>query len=199
MTEFPNMPDFTRPACGSCSSRATTSPSNTSPSPTVSSSATSTSLDGMTYDPAVVLAVFVPGIPRPQGSKRPFRNQHSGRIAMVESSKHVKTWRDDIRAALINPHRPPFDGPVLAELEFRMPRPKGHYRTGRNAHLLRDTAPTYPTGKPDIDKLERAVLDAITSAGVWLDDAQAVEVHHRKVYAGQHDGLPGVHIGIRAL
>jgi Holliday junction resolvase RusA-like endonuclease len=128
--------------------------------------------------------LFVPGVPRPQGSKQAFRNQHSGRIAVVESSKHVKTWRDDIRGALLDrlPSAAPFTYPVTVCLGFVMPRPKFHYRTGRNAHLLRDTAPPHPIGKPDVDKLARAVLDAIGSAGVWVDDSQVVELHAAKGY-----------------
>lgn len=142
-----------------------------------------------------LIAAFVPGVPRPQGSKRPFRNQHSGKIAMVESSKHVKTWRDDIRGALLDrlPAAAPFTCPVSVRLVFTMPRPKGHYRTGRNAHLLRDTAPPLPIGKPDVDKLIRAVLDAVGSAGVYVDDSQVTQVLGIKRYGR----TPGVLIEIR--
>lgn len=151
--------------------------------------------------PPVKLDVFVPGTPAPQGSKRPFRNQHSGKIQMVESSKHVKSWRGDIRDKLLDPagERARIDGPVRVHLVFVMARPKGHFRTGRNAHLLRDSAPEHPTGKPDADKLARAVLDAIGSAGVWKDDAQVIDLHATKRYAGGAGAqaeLSGVHIVI---
>lgn len=148
--------------------------------------------------PVLLLHLFVPGVPRPQGSKRPFRNQHSGKIAMVESSQHVKTWRDDIRGAIIYrlPAAAPFTCPVDVTLLFVMPRPKGHHRTGRNAHILRDTAPTHPIGKPDIDKLARAVLDAIGSAGLWVDDSQVVDLNAIKRYEGAQLGRPGVVISV---
>lgn len=141
------------------------------------------------------LAVFVPGDPKPQGSKRAFRNPHSGKIQLVESSAKVKTWRGDIRDALLNPDRPPIDGPVAVLLEFVMARPKSHYRTGRNAHLLRDSAPVLPAGKPDVDKLARAVLDAISSAGVWNDDCQVTSLHATKTYAWPGNGP--VRTGVR--
>lgn len=84
---------------------------------------------------------------------------------------------------------------------FAMARPKGHYRTGRNAHLLRDGAPPYPAGTPDLSKLCRATEDALTDAGVvWADDAQVVEYTRlAKVYAGQPGELavPGAVIMIR--
>ncbi|HKS46334.1 MAG TPA: RusA family crossover junction endodeoxyribonuclease [Amycolatopsis sp.] len=146
-----------------------------------------------------VLTVFVAGDPKPQGSKRALRNPHSGKIQMIESSKHVKTWRGDIRDALLDPtgERPRIDGAVRVHLVFVMPRPKNHFRTGRNAHLLRDSAPEYPTGTPDADKLARAVLDAIGSAGVWRDDAQVIDLHATKRYAGGGGSTAecaGVHI-----
>lgn len=151
----------------------------------------------MTALPATTwLVAFVPGVPRPQGSKRPFRNQHSGKIAMVESSKHVKTWRDDIRGTLIDrlPAAAPLTCAVSVRLVFTMPRPKGHYRTGRNAHVLRPTAPMRPIGKPDLDKLIRAVLDAIGSAGVWVDDSQVTRLIDPEKRYGP---TPGVLIEIR--
>lgn len=54
---------------------------------------------------------------------------------------------------------------------FHLPRPKGHYRTGANAHLLRDSAPEQPSVKPDLDKLVRSTMDGLSEAGVWHDDA----------------------------
>ena len=54
----------------------------------------------------------------------------------------------------------------------------------------------YPTVTPDIDKLERAVLDAMTIAGVWGDDSQVVSGTRGKRYADEC--APGVRITIRS-
>jgi crossover junction endodeoxyribonuclease RusA len=108
------------------------------------------------------LSVFVPGHPAPQGSKR-----HVGGGVMAESSKKVKPWRSDIRSALLDPAGMPlrfFDGAVNVQLVFIMPRPLSAPK--------RTTPPA--TKKPDLDKLTRAVFDAIGSAGVWRDDSQVV-------------------------
>ena len=43
--------------------------------------------------------------------------------------------------------------------------------------------------RPDIDKLARAILDALTDARVWPDDGQVVTMHVEKRY-----GEPGVEI-----
>jgi crossover junction endodeoxyribonuclease RusA len=115
------------------------------------------------------LAVFVPGKPAPQGSKR-----HVGRGVMVESSKDVKPWRNDIRAACIDRDGKPlayFDGPVAVRLEFIC------YRPGSIPKRKKTPA---ATKKPDIDKLSRAVLDAIGSAGCWRDDSQVVRLSATK-------------------
>ncbi|MGH9251885.1 MAG: RusA family crossover junction endodeoxyribonuclease [Acidimicrobiales bacterium] len=136
------------------------------------------------------LVFTVYGLPAPQGSKR-----HVGNGIMVESSKRVKPWREDVRQAALDALREPFTGPVEMHVTFTLPRPKGHYRTGRNADLLRDAAPKFPAGKPDLDKLLRAVMDALTSAGVWKDDAQVVHALVTKCYDG--DGFrPGADVSI---
>jgi len=65
---------------------------------------------------------------------------------------------------------------------FRLPRPKGHYGTGRNVAMLKPSAPLFPAGRPDLDKLLRSTFDALGEAGVWGDDAQVVAARGRKVY-----------------
>jgi crossover junction endodeoxyribonuclease RusA len=115
----------------------------------------------------VSLSFFVAGRPAPQGSKR-----HVGKGVMVESSKQVKPWRESIRwAALDQAHGPlNTEGPVSVRLLFVMPRPASAPK--------RSTPPAVK--RPDIDKLVRAVLDALSSAGVWRDDSQVVELFATK-------------------
>lgn len=131
---------------------------------------------------------FVPGIPAPQGSKR-YLGVKGGKGITVESSKRVAPWRADVRAEAQKACTEPLAGPVAVVLAFAMPRPKSHYRTGRNAHLLRDTAPAYPAGRPDLDKLERAILDALSGIA-WLDDSQVVTISAGKRYACDVIGRP---------
>lgn len=107
------------------------------------------------------LEVFVPGRPAPQGSKR-----HVGGGRMIEQSKYVGTWRDDVRAACLAVWvgRPPMDGPLTLEVEFIRKRP---------ASAPKSRTPAATTA-PDLSKLVRSTEDAITSAGVWADDARVV-------------------------
>jgi Holliday junction resolvase RusA-like endonuclease len=136
----------------------------------------------------------VNGRPAPQGSKR-----HVGNGRMVESSKAVGPWREAVRAETQRqdwqPGRWLPDGAVALRLAFSLPRPKGHYRTGRNAHLLRGSAPARPAGRPDVDKLARAVLDGLTEGGAFADDAQVVDLDVSKHWCEPGE-TPGVVIEI---
>lgn len=127
-----------------------------------------------------MIRLRVNGLPAPQGSKR-----HVGDGIMIEASKAVGPWREAVRAEAQRLAAAPFGAhePVAVTLVFYLPRPKGHYGTGRNAGQLRPGAPPRPAGKPDIDKLERAVLDGLTQGGVLADDAQVVDVIKSKLYA----------------
>ena len=151
----------------------------------------------------------VHGLPAPQGSKR-----HVGRGVMVESSKRVKPWRGAVKAAAESAmwawekRRPleagvsrawePLTGPVSVTVTFRFPRAASHYGTGRNAASLRADAPTRPADKQrgDLEKLIRSTHDALTAAGVWVDDAQVVHVDATKCWcvAGEK---PGATITVR--
>lgn len=178
-------------------------------------------------EPAPFAQFVVHGTPAPQGSKTPHpifagsgSNRHfTGRVAMVESADWgrkdgVKDWRGDVvRAALAlvrcncsDPGcvalRPgfPVDGPILARMFFTFERPRSHYRTGRNAGLLRDAAPIAPDVKPDVSKLARSTEDALKDAGIYKDDARIVRYSGLgKVYAGEDPealGIPGARIGL---
>ena len=76
----------------------------------------------------------------------------------------------------------PADVPLRCDLTFYLPRPKSHFGSGKNAQQLKKSAPTRPTGKPDRDNLDKAVCDAITAAGVWVDDSQVTSGTIRKRY-----------------
>ncbi len=130
-----------------------------------------------------MISVFIPGLAAAQGSKR-----HLGNGILVEQSKKVKPWRSDVRSALIGNDGKPmarFEGPVRLAIEFVMKRPAGTPK--------RSTPPAVK--RPDLDKLQRAIFDAVSSAGVWRDDSQVIDVHARKRLAGI-DETPGCHLQI---
>lgn len=134
------------------------------------------------------LVIVVFGQPAPQGSKRAFRNPHTGRIQQVESSKAVAPWRTDVRdatqRALLDSRgddTPPLDGPLGARIVFTLAKPASAPRRRR----------TYPDRRPDLDKLLRSTLDALQTAGAIADDARIVEATLAKCYPGEHpEALP---------
>lgn len=131
------------------------------------------------YAPGVWLSAVIDGTPAPQGSKKAVISRSTGRAMMKEQSgPRLATYRANLRAAFEHATTEPFTGPAAVHIVWALPRPKHHYGTGRNAERLRATAPTrpYPCQRGDIDKLTRAVLDSMTHAGVWKDDAQCVDL-----------------------
>ena len=132
---------------------------------------------------------WVDGIPRPQGSKKLVRG---GR--MVEASRHVKQWRDIISArAMVEGPKQPIEGAVGLAVHFFFERPKSHFRTGKNSHLLRKGAPQFPTTRSvgDNDKLLRAVCDglSVTSGGSCiLDDSAVVWIYGQKDWTDDKAG-----------
>jgi Holliday junction resolvase RusA-like endonuclease len=111
---------------------------------------------------------------------------------MVESAgQKLKSWREAVRseavAALIDTgDKTAATGPVAVVITFHMPRPRSHYRSGKHADELRPDAPEYSAKRPDVDKLIRSTLDALTAAGVYGDDGQVAALDVRKMYADTH-------------
>jgi crossover junction endodeoxyribonuclease RusA len=142
-----------------------------------------------------VITIEVRGLPAPQGSKR-----HVGHGIMVESSKAVAPWREAVRAETQRvthaaaPMKTPLMGAVSVHVAFYLPRPGSHFGSGKNASRLKPSAPHFPSGRPDLDKLLRSTLDGLTAGGVWADDAQVAVIGVTKGY-----GPPGCHIEIEQL
>lgn len=122
----------------------------------------------------------VHGRPVPQGSLRAFKAK-SGAVVTPQQPKVLK-WRGDVRSALeataggIEPSSDAFT--VQAGFYFR--RPKSHLNSKGVAKL---SAPLWHTQSPDVDKLLRSVLDALTGV-VWHDDKQVVTVRGDKFWSG---------------
>lgn len=151
-----------------------------------------------------LIQLDVVGVPTAQGSKRAFINPRTGRAQMSEQTgDKLKNWRTDVKAAALEwiyerGHWSPMAGAVSVNIDFRFERPKSHYGTGRNATLLKDSAPDYPISKNvgDIEKLVRSTHDALTTAGIWQDDCLVVHTDIWKVYAAA-GARPGARIIVR--
>lgn len=134
-----------------------------------------------------LVAFEVGGVPVPQGSHRIGRagGKASGRpIILPDNDAALVEWRGRVtwRARGAWRNRPPIDEPLFVVLLFRF---------GRPATVRRE----WPAVKPDLDKLTRAVFDAITEARVWTDDARVCRMTVEKSYAGE----PGCAVGLYSL
>ena len=129
----------------------------------------------------VDVSFFAAGRPAPQGSKRSVGN---GRF--IEASKFLPAWR----AAVVSAARSAYTGqpistPVRVRIVVFLDKPK---------KPKFDSAPATP---PDADKLARGVLDALTIAGVYEDDALVVSLEIDKMWADERpDGLSGADVTI---
>lgn len=118
---------------------------------------------------AEIFSLWVHGEPKPQGSKR-----HVGNGIMVEASAGLKMWRDTVTQYIaMFKRRTRFEGHVTVSLEFV---------TKRDA---------------DIDKLCRAILDALTQSGLILDDRMVTELHATKRKCQTTKEQPGVLIEVQ--
>lgn len=140
------------------------------------------------------IRIWVPGIPRPGGSKKAFFIKSLGRAVITEDNKRSKDWRNSVAFMAADHIKTPLSGALEVSFLFVMPRPKGHYGTGRYAGMLKASAPKYPTTKPDITKLIRSTEDAMKGIA-WGDDSQ---VAHQDGYKAYGDN-PGCTITIRML
>jgi Holliday junction resolvase RusA-like endonuclease len=162
----------------------------------------------------ILLEFDVVGDPIAQGSTRAFalRKGKKGPIVGIgttnDPSGTIAKWRADVRAAF-DAAWPvgtevgrdwfpiPKGTPVAMVLEFRIDRPQSHYlpaNRSRPERALRLDAPTWHTSPPDVDKLERAVLDALTHKA-YDDDAQVARVRKHKLWSDR----PGVTVRISVL
>lgn len=126
------------------------------------------------------MRLFIPGVPKPGGSKTAMLHRHTGRIIVKDASRN-EDWKASIR---LFAHESIGDNmisgrPIALHIVFQMPRPKHHYNS---KGILKSSAPKWHTSKPDATKLLRCLEDSLTGVA-WDDDSRIVDQHVQKVYA----------------
>ncbi len=138
---------------------------------------------------------FAEGIPRTKGSSFSFLNPKTNKIVYQHDNKHLKSWQLEVKLAAKDAGLEPTEGPIELEIIYCLPRPKAHYNT---AGQVKSEAPKYPICRPDVDKMERAILDALTGTA-YNDDSQVVKVEHEKLYTDNLLKDPGAYVTVRQL
>lgn len=144
------------------------------------------------------LTFRVDGIPAPKGSTKAMRHRTTGRVIVTETNPHTRPWAALVRDAAYQV-RPSATGSDLPPSITPMPFPRGT-AVHLSATFLLPRPVSLPkkvlaaTKKPDLDKLLRAVKDALTGV-LWSDDSQVVTITAGKRYAATEEG-PGVSIAV---
>jgi Holliday junction resolvase RusA-like endonuclease len=145
---------------------------------------------------ATAIQFFVHGLPIPQGSKKVI-----GRNVIEMADARLRSWRQDVastaKSVMAQEGAEAGIEPVDVRLMFFLPRPQGHYGSGRNANRLKPSAPATPAVHPDLDKLVRSVLDALTGV-CFRDDKQVVSLTAAKLYS-DGDSSPGLMAAVMVL
>ena len=110
------------------------------------------------------------GTPKPKGSWNTFYNKKVRRCILIPASKS-KPWEKLVAMAALDAGVEKLEGPVAVDMTFFMHRPKSVSFEKR----------AVPCVMPDIDKLARSILDALTGVA-YKDDGQVVDLIARKRY-----------------
>jgi len=166
---------------------------------------------------------FVPGIPKPGGSKTAqVVRRKGGAMVMVpdgrggerplisvrDDAKGNGEWKQQVaffarkhicERSLAGFPIPP-KVPLRCRVVFVIQRLASHYGTGRFAGVPKPSAPIFPTTKPDSTKLMRALEDALTGV-LWHDDSQVVAPLPVRIYGDKPgarvivDHMPRAYVG----
>jgi len=139
----------------------------------------------------MTLTFTVYGVAEPKGNMRAFQGKGMKFPIVTEGNKSTKSWSQLVaQAANTAIHALPAgergvnDGPVRLTASFHMPRPAQYRKRGLPVACLT---------RPDLDKLMRAVGDAL-EAVAYHDDKQIVEMVLGKFYAAVDDAP---HVDVR--
>jgi Holliday junction resolvase RusA-like endonuclease len=118
------------------------------------------------------VSFFVPGDPQAKGDRTVGIGKNGHTFNRERDAGKKANWRAHAaeQARSARGAWAPYECAVRVHLEVLRIRPKSHYGTGKNAHVLKASAPPLPTSAPDLDKLQRSLGDALNGV-MWRDDA----------------------------
>lgn len=153
----------------------------------------------MTREPIFLVHFSLHGtVPVPQGSKKAFVIKGTNRAVLTDdNASKLKPFREAVAveaaaAMACAAIGPIMGGPLRVDATFEFPFLRSHFKS--DGVTLRNDRPTYKESRPDLDKLQRAIGDAMTGV-CYRDDAQIAEWRVRRIYSSS----PGVTITVYAL
>lgn len=141
------------------------------------------------------------------GRKCARRNCFGGTIVGVsvtdQGDEALKTWQAQIHYAALSARNAARQREIgrptalAVSMIFVMPRPASHW-TSKGTLSSDGKAQAFPTTKPDLDKMCRACLDAITGV-LAADDAQVTVAQLAEVHVTQPKAWTGVVVHARQM
>ncbi len=126
----------------------------------------------------------VHGRPVPQGSMTASYNRktQTAHVHHVQGQA-LAQWRASIREGALKAGAQIETGAVIFAIRFGMQRPKSHMDIRHGKFVVKmDHYYDLPAVQPDLDKLVRASMDALTGV-CYADDGQVVSIMAEKIYA----------------
>lgn len=125
-------------------------------------------------------SIFIPGVPdvkmRPRATKTGHIYDPNATAKEASIQKAVLDLTSD---------KDVYEGPLEVHFTFFFPRPKKHYRTGKNVGILRDDAPKHAHEIPkDVDNMSKFYLDSFNCIH-YRDDRQVVKSSSCKRWAAE--------------
>lgn len=124
------------------------------------------------------ISFFVSGVPKAQPRVKAARR---GKFVHIYTPDTAEEWKSKVRKLSAERISTKIKTPVYVDMAFHIERPKFHFR--KNGTLK--STEYWVSKKPDVDNFAKAVMDAMTDAGVWEDDSLVVMLSVSKRYANE--------------
>ena len=136
-----------------------------------------------------MICFTVYGTPIPQGSTRAFIPKGWSRPIITADNKKTKPWRQEISGTAHDTMASMGESQILRESAVRV---ECHFYFAKPKSTKKSV--THKTTKPDIDKIARSLLDALTGV-VFEDDSQVTQLWVSKFF----DSRPRAEVRVTEL
>jgi len=139
---------------------------------------------------------LIPARGVPKGSTHAFKSKHSNKIITQQNGANaLYAYQYLVSLGARQRGVKPLDNSVSIKIRYNFARPQSHYIGNKREKGLKASAPKYYAQTPDIDKLDRAVLDGLTGVA-YVDDKQVVSLQSEKHWSAECEN---VHVWIKYL
>lgn len=136
------------------------------------------------------IKAYARGVPKAQ--PRP-RARRAGKHVHVYNPSSANEWKKTVKLAFSKYKGICLEDPIKITIRYYLKRPKSLMRKKDPANII------FHTRKPDIDNLNKAVMDSLTNIGIWKDDSQVCIIQASKHFSDKEEKLLGAIIIIEEV